>query len=55
MQKALWVRKDNPNAAALQAALTAMSKDPKATANIQKKVGCMIGRSVLLEINSETF
>jgi hypothetical protein len=39
MQKALWVRKDNPNAAALQAALTAMSKDPKATANIQKKVG----------------
>lgn len=39
MQKALWVRKDNPNAAHLQAALTAMSKDPKAVANIQAKVG----------------
>ena len=39
MQKALWVRKDNPNAAALQAALFAMTQDPTATANIQKKVG----------------
>jgi len=39
MQKALWVRKDNPNAKKLQDALTAMSKDVTAIANIQKKVG----------------
>jgi len=39
MQKALWVRKDNPNAKRLQDALTAMSKDATAIANIQKKVG----------------
>ena len=39
MQKALWVRKDNPNAQKLQDALTAMSKDATAIANIQKKVG----------------
>ena len=39
MQKALWVSKNNPNAKKLQDALTAMSKDPKATAAIQKKVG----------------
>lgn len=39
MQKALWVRKDNPNAKKLQDALTAMSKDATAIANIQKKVG----------------
>ncbi len=39
MQKALWVRKDNPNAKRLQDALTAMSKDATAIANIQRKVG----------------
>ena len=39
MQKALWVRKDNPNAKKLQDALTAMSKDATAIANIQRKVG----------------
>lgn len=39
MQKALWVSKNNPNAKKLQDALIAMSKDPKATAAIQKKVG----------------
>ena len=39
MQKALWVRKDNPNAPLLQAALVAMSQDSTARANIQKKVG----------------
>jgi len=39
MQKALWVSKDNPNAKLLQDALTKMSKDPKAVAAIQKKVG----------------
>ena len=39
MQKAIWVRKDNPNAQKLQDALTAMSKDATAIANIQKKVG----------------
>lgn len=39
LQKALWVRKDNPNAKRLQEALEKMSKDPKATAAIQKKVG----------------
>ena len=39
MQKALWVRKDNPNAKKLQDALTAMSKAATAIANIQRKVG----------------
>ena len=39
MQKAIWVRKDNPNAQKLQDALTAMSKDATAIANIQKKGG----------------
>src|SRR6056300_886727 len=39
MQKALWVRKDNPNRDHLVKALTAMSRDVKAVANIQKKVG----------------
>ena len=39
MQKAIWVRKDNPNAQKLQDALTSMSKDATAIANIQKKVG----------------
>jgi hypothetical protein len=39
MQKALWVNKGNPNKQKLVDALTAMSQDPKAVANIQKKVG----------------
>ena len=39
MQKALWVRKDNPNRDHLVKALTAMSRDATAVANIQKKVG----------------
>jgi hypothetical protein len=39
MQKALWVNKGNPNKQKLIDALTAMSKDPKAIKNIQKKVG----------------
>lgn len=39
MQKALWVRKDNPNAAYLQAALVAMSQDTKARMAIEAKVG----------------
>ena len=39
LQKALWVRKDNPNAERLQNALTEMIKNPSATAAIEKKVG----------------
>ena len=39
MQKALWVNKGNPNAFALQNALTAMSQDADAVKAIQKKVG----------------
>lgn len=39
MQKALWVNEGNPNRQKLIDALTAMSKDPTAVANIQKKVG----------------
>ena len=39
MQKALWVRKDNPNAAYLQAALIAMSQDTQARQAIEAKVG----------------
>ena len=39
MQKALWVRKGNPNRDHLVKALTAMSRDATAIANIQKKVG----------------
>lgn len=39
MQKALWVNKNNPNRQKLVDALEAMSKDPTAVANIQKKVG----------------
>ena len=39
MQKALWVNKGNPNKQKLVDALTAMSQDPTAIANIQKKVG----------------
>jgi len=39
LQKALWVRKDNPNAKKLQNALKEMTKDPKAVKAIQTKVG----------------
>ena len=39
MQKAIWANKGNPNTKKLQDALTTMSKDPTAVANIQKKVG----------------
>ena len=39
LQKALWVRKDNPNRDHLVKALDAMSKDADAMAVIQKKVG----------------
>jgi len=39
MQKALWVRKDNPNRDHLVKALTAMSRDAGAMTNIKKKVG----------------
>ena len=39
MQKALWVNKGNPNTQKLIDALTAMSKDTTAVANIQKNVG----------------
>ena len=39
MQKAIWANKGNPNTKKLQDALTAMSNDPTAVANIQKKVG----------------
>lgn len=39
LQKAIWVRKDNPNREKLVTALTAMANDPESVANIQKKVG----------------
>ena len=39
LQKAIWANKGNPNSARLQAALTAMSQDAGAMANIAKKVG----------------
>ena len=39
LQKALWVNKGNPNIDKLAAALTAMSKDPTAIANLIKKNG----------------
>jgi hypothetical protein len=39
LQKALWVNKGNPNRDKLAAALTAMSKDPTAIANLIKKNG----------------
>ena len=39
LQKALWVRKGNPNTEKLRAALTAMSQDSASVATIQKKVG----------------
>ena len=39
LQKALWVRSDNPNAQRLQQALLEMSQDPQAIAVIREKVG----------------
>ena len=39
LQKALWVNKGNPNRDKLAAALTAISKDPTAIANLIKKNG----------------
>jgi len=39
LQKALWMRKGNPNAAKVQAALVAMLADPEAQAAIEKKAG----------------
>ena len=39
LQKALWVRADNPNAERLQQALREMAADPDAQAAIQEKVG----------------
>ena len=39
LQKALWVRAGNPNRDKLVQALTAMSQDDTAVANIEKKVG----------------
>lgn len=39
MQKALWVRKDNPNAEKLQDALAEMTADPESRAIIESKVG----------------
>jgi hypothetical protein len=39
LQKALWMRKGNPNAPKVQAALVAMLADPEAQAAIEKKAG----------------
>lgn len=39
LQKAIWVRKGNPNAAVLRAALLEMSQNAESVANIEKKVG----------------
>lgn len=39
LQKALWVRKGNPNTEKLRTALTAMNKDPESRAKIEKDVG----------------
>jgi len=39
LQKALWVRKDNPNAPMLQAALVAMTQNTDSRLRIEKKVG----------------
>lgn len=39
LQKALWVRKDNPNAPLLQAALVAMTQNVDSRLRIEKKVG----------------
>ena len=39
LQKALWMRKGNPNAPAVKAALVAMLADPEAQAAIEKKAG----------------
>jgi len=39
LQKAIWIRKDNPNRDKIVAAMTAMANDPESVANIQAKVG----------------
>lgn len=39
LQKALWIRKDNPNRDRIVAAMNAMANDPESVANIQAKVG----------------
>lgn len=39
LQKALWIRKDNPNKDRIVAAMNAMANDPESVANIQEKVG----------------
>lgn len=39
LQKALWVRKGNPNTEKLRQALTAMANDPESRAKIEKDVG----------------
>ena len=39
LQKALWVRKGNPNLGQLREALLLMSVDEESMANIRKKVG----------------
>ena len=39
LQKALWVRKGNPNTEKLREALTSMRNDPESVAKIQSKVG----------------
>ena len=39
LQKALWVRKGNPNTEKLRAALTKMTNDPTSRATIEKNVG----------------
>jgi hypothetical protein len=39
LQKAIWIRKDNPNRDKIVTAMTAMANDPESVANIQAKVG----------------
>ena len=39
LQKAIWIRKDNPNRDRIVAAMTEMANDPESVANIQAKVG----------------
>ena len=39
LQKAIWIRKDNPNRDKIITAMTKMDNDPESVANIQAKVG----------------
>jgi hypothetical protein len=39
LQKAIWIRKDNPNRDKIITAMTKMANDPESVANIQAKVG----------------